>query len=367
MPREKGYTVVGPLYRDPRPAAQLLISSAAHQSLVHDHRLVKSRPPYRRNPATLLLRSYLGREGTGEKERERERYREGRMLRFVCTDGQLYTKVYRGTPPFSFPSSSCGFFLPSPLRLCPAFPRPLRLEAARLPHESLRLRPSPPRPSLSSRFGRSSWPDLASRSFHVSADGSPRKEARCRNIWTVARGTCPFPVQRFDRRTTTASRLLSPSADRSAIPPREENGHVRSYTVSARSPAEKFVFVRPPSRFNGHRDFFLASSLGKNQLSYGASSTFQATCRIIGQWTLQCYCSDTLASSFLKHWSDMRILTSKKRSTPKFPACELSPASSRRSRRRRSRERLAGNSRRRRNTRSARGGVGESSRGLECT
>jgi len=28
--------MVGPLYRDPRPAAQLLISSTAHQSLVHD-------------------------------------------------------------------------------------------------------------------------------------------------------------------------------------------------------------------------------------------------------------------------------------------------------------------------------------------
>lgn len=52
--REKGCTVVGPLYRDPRPAAQLLISSVAHQSLVHDHRLVKSRPPYRRNLGTLL-------------------------------------------------------------------------------------------------------------------------------------------------------------------------------------------------------------------------------------------------------------------------------------------------------------------------
>lgn len=53
--REKGYTVVGPLYRDPRPAAQLLISSAAHQSLVHDHRLVKSRPPYRRNLASRAI------------------------------------------------------------------------------------------------------------------------------------------------------------------------------------------------------------------------------------------------------------------------------------------------------------------------
>ncbi|KAI4504579.1 hypothetical protein M0802_000129 [Mischocyttarus mexicanus] len=35
--------VVGSLYRDSRPAAQLLISLATHQSLVHDHRLVKSR------------------------------------------------------------------------------------------------------------------------------------------------------------------------------------------------------------------------------------------------------------------------------------------------------------------------------------
>lgn len=38
--------MVGPLYRDPRPAAQLLISSAAHQSLVHDHRLAKSLGPH---------------------------------------------------------------------------------------------------------------------------------------------------------------------------------------------------------------------------------------------------------------------------------------------------------------------------------
>lgn len=56
--------MVGPLYRDPRPAAQLLISSAAHQSLVHDHRLVKSRPPYRRNLASRAISRH---------ERERER------------------------------------------------------------------------------------------------------------------------------------------------------------------------------------------------------------------------------------------------------------------------------------------------------
>lgn len=36
LSREGDCTMVGPLYRDPRPAAQLLISSAAHQSLVHD-------------------------------------------------------------------------------------------------------------------------------------------------------------------------------------------------------------------------------------------------------------------------------------------------------------------------------------------
>lgn len=57
--------MVGPLYRDPRPAAQLLISSAAHQSLVHDHRLVKSRPPYRRNLASRAISRHV--------ERERER------------------------------------------------------------------------------------------------------------------------------------------------------------------------------------------------------------------------------------------------------------------------------------------------------
>jgi len=36
LSRERDCTMVGPLYRDPRPAAQLLISSTAHQSLVHD-------------------------------------------------------------------------------------------------------------------------------------------------------------------------------------------------------------------------------------------------------------------------------------------------------------------------------------------
>lgn len=68
-PARRVCTVVGPLYRDPRPAAQLLISSAAHQSLVHDHRLVKSRPPYRRNPATLASPRLSRRErdpGCGE-------------------------------------------------------------------------------------------------------------------------------------------------------------------------------------------------------------------------------------------------------------------------------------------------------------
>lgn len=40
--------MVGPLYRDPRPAAQLLISSAAHQSLVHD-------PPSRKVSLSLSL------------------------------------------------------------------------------------------------------------------------------------------------------------------------------------------------------------------------------------------------------------------------------------------------------------------------
>lgn len=65
--------MVGPLYRDPRPAAQLLISSAAHQSLVHDHRLVKSRPPYRRNLASRAISRH-----------EREREREG-DVRFVRT------------------------------------------------------------------------------------------------------------------------------------------------------------------------------------------------------------------------------------------------------------------------------------------
>ena len=65
--------VVGPLYRDPRPAAQLLISSAAHQSLVHDHRLVKSRPPYRRNLDTLVRELSL----TATKRTEKRGY--------VCT------------------------------------------------------------------------------------------------------------------------------------------------------------------------------------------------------------------------------------------------------------------------------------------
>ncbi|TGZ49420.1 hypothetical protein DBV15_09778 [Temnothorax longispinosus] len=36
LSRERDCTMVGPLYRDPRSAAQLLISSTAHQSLVHD-------------------------------------------------------------------------------------------------------------------------------------------------------------------------------------------------------------------------------------------------------------------------------------------------------------------------------------------
>lgn len=40
--------MVGPLYRDPRPAAQLLISSTAHQSLVHD-------PPSRKVSLSLSL------------------------------------------------------------------------------------------------------------------------------------------------------------------------------------------------------------------------------------------------------------------------------------------------------------------------
>lgn len=67
--------MVGPLYRDPRPAAQLLISSAAHQSLVHDHRLVKSRPPYRRNLASRAISRH-------ERERERE---GGMFVSFVPT------------------------------------------------------------------------------------------------------------------------------------------------------------------------------------------------------------------------------------------------------------------------------------------
>lgn len=82
--------MVGPLYRDPRPAAQLLISSAAHQSLVHDHRLVKSRPPYRRNLATLGFESYLSLRGEGD-------------VCFATSSYVLYvgltecTKVYRET------------------------------------------------------------------------------------------------------------------------------------------------------------------------------------------------------------------------------------------------------------------------------
>lgn len=47
--RERGTVLmVGPLYRDPRPAAQLLISSTAHQSLVHD-------PPSRKVSLSLSL------------------------------------------------------------------------------------------------------------------------------------------------------------------------------------------------------------------------------------------------------------------------------------------------------------------------
>lgn len=48
LSRERDCTMVGPLYRDPRPAAQLLISSTAHQSLVHD-------PPSRKVSLSLSL------------------------------------------------------------------------------------------------------------------------------------------------------------------------------------------------------------------------------------------------------------------------------------------------------------------------
>lgn len=104
--------MVGPLYRDPRPAAQLLISSAAHQSLVHDHRLVKSRPPYRRNLASRAISRHV--------ERERER-RGGCLFRSYLRSYVLYvglTKVYRETFPRFF---SCFCLLnpspPSPLPL----------------------------------------------------------------------------------------------------------------------------------------------------------------------------------------------------------------------------------------------------------
>lgn len=53
LSREGDCTMVGPLYRDPRPAAQLLISSAAHQSLVHD-------PPSRRVSLSLSLSPPFG-------------------------------------------------------------------------------------------------------------------------------------------------------------------------------------------------------------------------------------------------------------------------------------------------------------------
>lgn len=65
LSRERDCTMVGPLYRDPRPAAQLLISSTAHQSLVHDppsRKVSLSRslpPPYRSRNLAVPLEGYL--------------------------------------------------------------------------------------------------------------------------------------------------------------------------------------------------------------------------------------------------------------------------------------------------------------------
>lgn len=79
--RERDCAMVGPLYRDPRPAAQLLISSAAHQSLVHDHRLAKSLGPHIA-AAWIPLKGYLeaadgprSEESAVESQKERERGR----------------------------------------------------------------------------------------------------------------------------------------------------------------------------------------------------------------------------------------------------------------------------------------------------
>lgn len=54
--------MVGPLYRDPRPAAQLLISSTAHQSLVHD-------PPSRKVSLSLSLPAPISQPQPGRTPR----------------------------------------------------------------------------------------------------------------------------------------------------------------------------------------------------------------------------------------------------------------------------------------------------------
>lgn len=62
LSRERDCTMVGPLYRDPRPAAQLLISSTAHQSLVHD-------PPSRKVSLSLSLPAPISQPQPGRTPR----------------------------------------------------------------------------------------------------------------------------------------------------------------------------------------------------------------------------------------------------------------------------------------------------------
>jgi len=82
--------MVGPLYRDPRPAAQLLISSTAHQSLVHDPpsrkvflSLSLPAPISRPQPGRTPLESYLE---TADGPRSEAR-REGRANAFIYALG----------------------------------------------------------------------------------------------------------------------------------------------------------------------------------------------------------------------------------------------------------------------------------------